>query len=83
MADRTSAGIFGKVFTLLAERPSEERKAMARKVWKESKEYDFTADQMYADEALTALGLARLKVDPKHPEWGEVWHYGPEGEEEE
>ncbi|AKT40111.1 hypothetical protein [Chondromyces crocatus] len=80
MSDRSCAEIFGKVFTILAEHPTEERMAIARKVWHECQECEFTPDQMFADEALVVLGLARLKEDPRHPEHGDVWLYGPEAE---
>lgn len=77
MADRTSAKVFGKVFTLLAKNPTEEHKAIAAELWPEIQEYDFSEYQMYCDDALKALGLARDGVDPKYPDDGIVIMYGP------
>lgn len=59
MADRTSAAIFGDLFILLAENPTEEHKNIARKMWPKRTEYDFDDYQMGCDEALIALGLAK------------------------
>ncbi len=60
MADRNSAEIFGFVFTKIAELTmSEDRDRIAQEVLKKSEEYDFTEDQMDADEALQKLGLQR------------------------
>jgi len=81
MADRTSAGIFGLVFKLLAKNPTEEHKAIALKLWKESQYCDFSDDQMDADAALKKLGLARKRVSKEYPEDGPVWHYGPPGKD--
>jgi hypothetical protein len=58
MADRTSAALFGKIFDLLAENPTDEHKAIARKIAPETREYDFNAYQMGCDKSLIALGLA-------------------------
>ena len=60
MADRTSAGIFGQIFELLAEDPTEDHKALALRVYDMTRGYDFNDYQMNADEALETLGL----VDP-------------------
>ena len=49
MADRTAAEIFGKVFSLLAENPTEENIKIARKLYDEREYYDFTDDQMDCD----------------------------------
>ena len=56
MADRTSAGILGLVFELLAEGKS--KKQMVKALWRARQDYDFSDDQMDADEALIQLGLA-------------------------
>ena len=77
MADRTSARVFGKVFRLLAKKPTDEHKAIATELWPETEEYDFSPDQMYCDDALKALGLAKMGVDPRWPDEGEVIIYGP------
>ena len=60
MSDRNSAEILGFVFTKLAELPkSEDRDQIAQEILKKSEEYDFTEDQMNADEALQKLGIKR------------------------
>lgn len=68
MADRTSAGVFGKIFELLAKNPTEENKAMALEIWPLQWEYDFNEYQMYADDALIKLGLAKKGIDSRYPE---------------
>ncbi|GAB3937524.1 hypothetical protein [Larkinella terrae] len=80
MADRTSARLFGKIFGLLAKNPSEEHKAIAKEVFAETDNYDFSSYQMDADDSLMALGLARLGVDPEYPEEGETVLYGEHNE---
>jgi hypothetical protein len=79
MADRSSAYLFGEVFRIVAEYvpPGDTRDAMARRLWDLTLGYDFTDNQMNADEALLALGLARRGVDPDWPDEGEVVLYGP------
>lgn len=62
MADRNSAEIFGKVFEILAKDPTDDHKALARKIAKTMPQYDFNNGQMDADDALAALGLAKLNV---------------------
>lgn len=59
MADRTSATLFGTIFQLLAENPSVENSNIAKRIWPMTSDYDFSNYQMYADDALIALGLAR------------------------
>lgn len=78
MADRTSAGLFGYFFKMLARNPTDEHKAMARELWPQTRGYDFANYQMDADEALITLGLAFRGIDPDYPEDGEVVIYGPE-----
>jgi hypothetical protein len=56
MADRTSAEIFGKIFELLAENPTDEHKEMAAKIYPMAGNYDFAPYQMDADEALITRG---------------------------
>lgn len=75
MADRTSAKIFGKVFNLLAQNPSEENKALAKTMFNEADNYDFSFYQMECDSSLITLGLAEMGVDPDYPEEGEVVIY--------
>jgi hypothetical protein len=81
MADRGSAALFATFFQLLAESPSNEHRAMAHKLWPLTRSYDFSPYQMYAEEALQTLGLARLGVNPEAPDEGEVWLYGPDGKD--
>lgn len=78
MADRTSAEVFGLVFEMLAKKPTDENKEMARQLWKKTDGYDFGPSQMDCDAALKKLGLARKGVDPDYPEDGETMVYGPE-----
>ena len=78
MADRTSAEVFRAIFELLAgEPPSDTRTRLTRGVWSLARNYDFSTCQMDADDALMKLGLARLAVDPRYPNEGEVMVYGP------
>lgn len=70
MADRTSAGLFSTVFTLLAKNPTDEHKAIAKEIWPLIDEYDFSEYQMECDEALISLDLARYV-------WDDI-QYGPE-----
>ncbi len=57
MADRSSAELFGMFFTLLAENPTPENKAIAAKIFPKRRNYDFDDYQMYCDNALRILGL--------------------------
>jgi len=57
MADRTAAEIFGMVFTLLAENPTKENIEIAKKLYKEMEDYDFTSDQMDCEKAQEILGI--------------------------
>jgi hypothetical protein len=60
MADRNSAGIFGDVFIQLSLMPaSKPRDKMARFMWGERNNYDFSDDQMGCDDALIKLKLAK------------------------
>lgn len=83
MSDRSGAYMFGRVFKLIAEHvpPGAERDTLAAEFWREQRDYDFSPNQMDADEALATLGLARRGVNPDWPDDGEVWLYGPEGDE--
>ena len=62
MADRNSAEIFSGVFAILAKvssgTPGKPRRKLAKKVWKLTRDYDFSPYQMEADEQLLALGVA-------------------------
>ena len=70
MADRTSAGLFGTIFQLLAENPTDEYKSIARKIYNLSHNYDFNQYQMDADEACVKLGIARMGINPYFPDEG-------------
>ena len=59
MSDRNSAEIFGAIFNMLAESPTDEHKAMATQLWSMTNGYDFHPYQMYADDALMKLGFAK------------------------
>jgi hypothetical protein len=72
MADRTSAELFGSIFKMLAENPTEEHKEIAGRIYSMVSHYDFSDYQMYADEACVALDIARMGVNPEHPEIGKV-----------
>jgi len=73
MADRTSAGLFGDIFRMLAEEPTEKNKEIASKIFDKTYNYDFSNYQMDADEALEKLGLAKKGIDPDYPMDGEVY----------
>jgi len=83
MADRTSAGLFGWIFKLLAEDPTDDHKAIALEIYAYSAGYDFSEYQMNADDAGLKLGIARKGKNPDHPERGEVilWPSEPGYEE--
>lgn len=58
MADRDAAEIFSRMFEILAEKTTRDRRDMASELWESTKDYDFTPDQMGCDDALIALELA-------------------------
>lgn len=66
MADRTSAELFGFMFTELASLPG--TADLVKKLWRRSREYDFSDYQMNCDDALIALGLARRGTNPQYPD---------------
>lgn len=70
MADRTSAGIFGEVFKLLATDPTKQHKRWAKKIWeiKNNGDFDFSNYQMYCDKELEILGLYNEKKDKYYGE---------------
>ena len=80
MADRSSAYLFSRIFSLIDEhvQDAQTRQKLALEFWNESRSYDFSDDQMDCDEVLMKLGLARRDVDPRYPHDGEVVLYGPE-----
>lgn len=60
MADRGSASAFGIIFSELAADPSDDHKEVATRVWLQSRQFDFTPDQMGVDGSLVKLGLASV-----------------------
>lgn len=79
MADRTSAELFGKVFEALAKAKAgtlTEKTIgdLAAEFWALTHDYDFSEYQMDCDDALIALGLARMVVDVRERDDIE---YGP------
>ena len=72
MADRTTAALFGKIFNLLSENPDQRAKQIAIEIWGERTEFDFCEYQMYCDEALIKLGLAKRVSDEEADDQDEV-----------
>lgn len=79
MSDHQGAYEFGVIFRELAKDGPIDVNDFAAKMWKLALKHDFWWGDMAANEALAKFGLARKRVDPKDPEGGEVWFYGPEG----
>lgn len=75
MADRTSAALFGRIFNRLAQNPTDENKKLASEIFDLMGEYDFNEYQMYEDESLLALGLAKMGINPDYPRDGEMIIY--------
>ena len=71
MADRTSAEIFGNIFDLLAENPTEGNKILAYRIY-DMNVYDFSDCQMGADKSCLVLGIAKMGINPEYPEDGIV-----------
>ena len=46
MSDRTNAGLFKKIFELLAKNPTEEQKTIAAEIFPMRDDYDFSDNQM-------------------------------------
>ncbi len=64
MTDRTSARIFGDFFKRLSTMPgTPDRQAIGKYMLEQAGEFDFTLDDMNADEALALLDL----VPKSHP----------------
>jgi hypothetical protein len=61
MADRTSAEIFGEVFTFVSKlEETADTKKLIKFLWKSCWNYDFSPYQMGCDEELIKLGLAKM-----------------------
>lgn len=68
MADRTSAGLFGRIFEMLAANPTDDHKKFAIEILSMRHDFDFSVYQMEADEALLALDVAE-----QYEEDGEIY----------
>ncbi len=81
MSDRSGAYLFSVMFEFLASddmlqtMPVQANK-MARKLWGMMGDHDFSPYQMYCDEALGKLGLARRVPDEYNPGYTTT-KYGP------
>ncbi len=75
MADRTSADIFGRIFTLLAsEGPNHDKEDLAKEIWDIAQDYDFDPSQMSCDpDTGIMLGLCKKGINPEYPQDGEVY----------
>lgn len=90
MANRSAAAIFSVAFEACAaevEREDEPNEILllttadriARKLWQETKDYDFTDDQMGCDKALLKLGLAKMVMVGDPLEGEGVVYLQPDG----
>ncbi len=78
MGDSNSAAIFQSIFEdLSGMRKSAERDRLALKYWKMAREYSFADDEMYCDDALIELGLARRITNLQEPGEDDCIEYGP------
>jgi hypothetical protein len=61
MADRTSAALFAEIFEVIANDITDPKRQqeLAEEFWEKIGHYDFDFYQMYCDDALIKLGLAR------------------------
>ena len=75
LADRTSAEIFGYIFERLASSKPIDRETMAKTMWEFSHDFDFSAYQMYCDNALIKFGFAKRGIHPDYPEDGKTVLY--------
>lgn len=78
MADRNAAAIFAKVFEACAdEKDSEASIRIAKTMWAEMNEYDFTEDQMGCNAVLMELGFAKKGVGTEE---GSILYLKKDGE---
>jgi len=78
MADRSSAWLFNRIFTIIANDVVEARREpLAKAMWHESRSYDFRDSQMDCDDELIKLGLAHKGTDPDYPDDGMQTIYEP------
>lgn len=59
MSDTNGAIVFGEIFRYLAENPTEDRKAIAKKIVAIKRRLDFSGADMCAEDAMLALGVAK------------------------
>lgn len=71
MSDNTSARIFSNIFDLLAKNPTQDKKEMAKEIWKLAFGYDFYPPAHFDPKSMIKLDLAKRGVDPSYPEDGE------------
>ena len=72
MSDTNAAIVFGEIFRYLAENPTEDRKVIAKKIVEFKRSLDFSGADMCAEEAMLALGIAKMGVREWCPDDGEV-----------
>lgn len=77
MSDRTAAGIFGGVFSILARHDNQaDAKTIAAKIWRLMDGYDFAYEELGDEPALKKLDL--LRHSDKYDECGdEEMDWGP------
>lgn len=81
MSDRNTAIVFARMFEFLADDDvlmsvPDQAVKMARQLWDSMRDYDFSPYEMYCDDALIKLKLARRERDTYDPH-GTVTKYGP------
>lgn len=80
MADRSSAEIFGEIFTFLADESEMSVEELAKWLYDKMRNYDFQPYQMECPKALVRLGLAKICEECNSPHdliykgW-EDWHH--------
>ena len=70
MSDRSSPLLFAVAFRLLAENPTDDHKAIARKMFDHywTNGFDFCCEQMGCDADLVTLGLAEVLPTEEGPQ---------------
>jgi len=77
LADRRSASIFEFCFKHLAKNPTNENKQFAKELFKKSFAFDFSHYQLYSDDELKVLNLARDGIHKDYPKDGTTIIYYP------
>jgi hypothetical protein len=80
MSDGTSSTIFSDMFTLLAS--DKNKKDIAKQLWKDMYQYDFSHCDMGADAALIKLGLATKCKKCSTPRYTVAIYKGDEDDHE-